>query len=127
MTKSKRIPNSKDVREIHRAVKGLMGPGFMKLMEEYGVDAEKTISFMILSRYLKEERERRSLTLKEISIVTKIPQYRLRAIENASVSKVKPDHLKKYISFLEIGDVAREWAEKNPKVGREFGLDISQD
>jgi hypothetical protein len=127
MSKSKKMPNSKDVREIHHAIKGLMGPGFMKLMEEYGVDTEKAISFLILGRYLKEERERRSLSLKEVTTVTKIPQYRLRAIENASVSKVTPDHLKKYISFLEIEDLAREWAEKNPEVGREFGLENSQD
>ena len=127
MSKSKRIPNSKDVRKIHQAVKDLMGPGFMKLVEEHGVDTEKTIRFLILSRYLKEERERRNLTLKEVSTVTKIPQYRLRAIEKASVSQVTPDHLKKYILFLELEDLAREWAEKNPEVGREFGLEISQD
>jgi cytoskeletal protein RodZ len=67
-------------------------------------------------------REARGLSIKEVAVQLKVPQYRLKAIEEASVSEIKQDIFQKYSEFLELEDWVSEWAAANKKLATKLGL-----
>lgn len=75
--------------------------------------AVDTILFGDVSRKLREAREKRSISVKEVSAELKIPQYRIKAIETGMFVEMLPGVLREYACFLDLSDWVERWMEKN--------------
>ncbi len=81
------------------------------------VDLEQTVRFLSLSKACQGAREQRGLSIKEAAALLKVPQYRLKAIEQGSLRLIEPDTLRAYVGLLELGAYFEEWTAANPVLG----------
>ena len=79
--------------------------------------------FMYISRLCQNKREEKGLTFKKISSQLKIPQYKLKYIEEDSISNIQPDILEKYIEFLGLKKEFDEWLKNNRDIYDELEKD----
>lgn len=57
-----------------------------------------------------------------MSVVTGIPQYRLRAIESGQLSAIRPDLARRYFRTLGIEDWVTRWCRANRELAARAGL-----
>jgi len=67
------------------------------------------------------EERKREVSIKEISSALKIPQYKLKAIEENDVHSIVPEILDRYIELLGLGEEFQKWMEKNREVYEGLG------
>ncbi len=84
--------------------------------------AERTIRFMPLSTQITRRREELGLDVRTLSRRLKIPQYRIRDIEEARLGKIVPEFLRRYVEALELEEFFADWQKANPALAREFEL-----
>jgi len=117
------ILTGQEVSEAKKGLKKLFGASYGPVVKKSKVNVERMIRFMSVSSRLKRERESRGLTIKDAAVKLKVPQYRLTEIENGNVRHLKPDVLKRYISFLDLNEWLKGWVEVNPALAKELKLD----
>ncbi len=106
------LPNEV-VHEIVRQMPKVMGSPFAELIKERRIDMEGTIRFQAVSARCKEAREKARLTLKDVATQLKVPQYRIRDIEERGVSQILPDVFQQYIQLLGLGQWYKKWESVN--------------
>jgi hypothetical protein len=57
-----------------------------------------------------------------MSVVTGIPQYRLRAIEGGHLSALRPDLARRYFRVLGIEEWVKRWCQANRELATRAGL-----
>lgn len=77
-----------EVRRLNEALMSVMPVEIHAAMLEYGINPEDTIRMRSLGAMFRNARAVRNETLKETSIKTKIPQYRIWDIETAGAARV---------------------------------------
>ena len=111
------------VRRLTRdIIRTAFTPGTVAYMQQLGVNFEDSIRLISLQAKCEEAREGLGLTIKEVAVRLKAPQYRIKAIEEGRLKQMLPDVLMKYINFLELEDWFRQWAEANPKLAEKLGV-----
>ncbi len=109
----KEIQLSKEARSLRRKVlsdgearlmaqrlKEVMGQPFVDLMERYEIDVEANLRFMSVASRVQEVRQKKKLDLKEAAAALKVPQYRLRDIEQGRLKHIVADILLQYVHLL---------------------------
>lgn len=76
---------------------------------------------LYISGLCKKSREEKNLSIKDISKKLKIPQYKLKFIEDSILDHIDPKIWKKYIDHLGLNSEFSEWLEKNRDVYEELG------
>lgn len=66
-------------------------------------------------------REEKGIRFKQISSALKIPQYKLKAIEENSVMNIVPEVLNRYVDYLGLGEEFGKWLEENSEVYEGLG------
>ena len=99
-----------------------LGPGTVEVVEGLGLVMSDTVRWSSLQARCEEEREKRGLTLKDISSDLKIPQYRLRAIEKGALREIRPEFAHRYFQYLGIGSWVKRWARCNAELAGRSGL-----
>ena len=84
---------------------------------------ERIIRWSSLRARCEREREKRSLSLKDVSERLKIPQYRLRAIESGKLAAFEPEMAREYFQFLGIDRWIDRWRRANRDLADLTGLD----
>ena len=87
-----------------------------EMLSDFGRKTEDVVRFLGFSTLCKRTREERGLTIKDVSRELKVPQYRLKAIEEKMVEQILPDVLNQYVDFLGLQECFEKWAENNPAV-----------
>ncbi len=90
----------------------------------YNERFEDYIRLMPLGAKCREVRGRLGLSLKEASAKFKIPQYRLKAIEEGQRGEILPGYLKKYIQVLGIKDWLKKWISVNHELAVKLDIDV---
>jgi len=90
-----------------------LGPEVKSLMGRYGTSPADMFLFMPVGKEFAAAREARGLTIKKISQQLRVPQYRLRAIENARVRDLRSDAVSKYAEFLNLTNWYQDWCSEN--------------
>ena len=85
-------------------------------MKKTGVNFEHVIRLSSLGAKCKEAREELGLSIKEASRELKVPQYRLKAIDDPRENEILPEVLTKYVEFLGIESWFEKWKEANPEL-----------
>lgn len=117
------ILSDKDVAVVVKLMCAAMGDHFVTAAAEFGVSMHDNVRYGSLAAKCQEAREKRRLTLKEISAELKIPRYRLQAIEGErGGGSFSADVFRKYIAFLGIGRWVSQWKSKNKDFASRLGI-----
>jgi hypothetical protein len=101
-------------REVRRALIASL-PG----VEAYLARSEDMIRWHALGTRCAEARGARGI--REVSLASGIPQYRLRAIERGHIGEIRPDLACRYFQFLGIEAWVARWCRANPELARRIG------
>jgi ribosome-binding protein aMBF1 (putative translation factor) len=111
-----------EVAVVTRETSRALGPEFSEIIKSYGLVMSDTVRWDSLRARCEEEREKRGLSLRDISSDLKIPQYRLRAIERGSLPYLKPEFAHRYFRYLGIEPWVRRWARGNAEIAKRSGI-----
>ena len=82
------IINQVGVEKVVAMMREALGPDLFDACERLGVDAETIIRYMPLSDKFKEARAERNLTIKEVAVQLKEPQYKIKAVEKGEFKQI---------------------------------------
>jgi hypothetical protein len=99
-----------------------LGSEFLEAASRYDIRLEDGVRWGSLQARCEEEREKRGLSLKAVSLDLNIPQYRIQAIEKGSLRYVRPDFAHRYFRYLQIESWVTRWARMNVSLARRAGL-----
>jgi hypothetical protein len=88
----------------------------------HGLDVEKTIRFHAVAAKVRERREDRGESVKEAAGHLRVPQYRVRAIEDGHIREVDPGILVSYTAYLGLETWLARWKRANRTLAQGLGL-----
>ena len=110
--KEKKFIDAKMAGYITDKIVELM-PNLKWALDKYDISPKDMIRFQMVSEMCRNERQRKELTFKQISLDLKIPQYRLKDVESSSVKNIVADILEKYIDYLGLRKWFNSWKKHN--------------
>jgi len=121
------ILTDKQIKQLVKAAPLVFGPDMCDQMKSFGVNFEEVIRLSSLGAKCQEAREGLGLTIKKVAVQLRVPQYRLKSIEERHGTEILPNVLEKYIKLLKIEKWFQKWAEANPKMAEKLGVNINED
>lgn len=118
-----RILSEEEVAQTTKALRKLLREEFPSIKPGFLRSAEDTVRMHSLRLRFRQARESRSLTFKEVATRLKVPQYRLKAVEEGSLSEIDPTVFTKYRDFLGVEQWVCQWVESNRKLAAKLGID----
>lgn len=103
-------------------MKKVMGPSFLKMAAEAGLDIDGMAALVPVSVTLHDERKRRGITYAQAAKALKVRQHELKAIEAGVANKVNGQILARYAEWLGQIDYLRQWARAQALLARSLGL-----
>ena len=82
-------------------------------MRSYGIDIDATLRLSSLAAKCRAAREEKGFSLKQAALKLKVPQYRLRRIEDARLQAIDGPLLRAYVELLGIKQWFARWAKEN--------------
>ena len=101
---------------LMREMPTAFGEQLYQMIKDRKVDVEADFRFRAVSTRCREVRESSRISLKDVSIALKVPQYRIKDIEGRGVSSLDPEILHCYLDFLGLRRWYRKWERANPKL-----------
>src|SRR5438876_1436574 len=120
-TGAREFPTDAEVEELARRVIENFPPGAAQVLAGYGIDPRDGIRFHPVATRCREARERRGLTIKSAAHELRIPQYRLRDVENGQTNRIEPEVLARYLALLDLGRWFARWKAYNPELTAKLG------
>lgn len=114
------ILSASDVEVLDRELKRAMAESFQGLPAQALDRSQDVIRWQALGARCKEARRARGI--RDMSVITGIPQYRLRAIESGHLSEIRPDLAHRYFRILGIEDWVTRWYRANRELAARAGL-----
>ena len=111
-----------EVQELSRRLTDLLPPKLVAYSLEQGITTEITIRMSSLAARFEEARVARGRSIKEVAEQLRVPQYRIRAVEQGRASEILPEVLAKYSAFLGLDRWCKRWATANQQLGIQLGL-----
>lgn len=105
--------NDDELAILANGIRQLVGENVSLAVEAYGLDVEVMLRFMPVAERCRIARVRKHLSLKDAARVLRVPQYRLKDIEENRVGKVNQAVLILYIELLEIKQWFSRWKAQN--------------
>lgn len=119
-----RILSDEEVVAAAAALRVVMARSFPGLDPELYGDVEHTVRLLSLGTRLKRARETAGLGLKDLSVQTKVPQFRLRAIEEGHQHHLKGAIIARYAAALGELEWLGAWMAANAALTKELRLDV---
>lgn len=88
-------------------------PNLKGVLDKYDISPKDMIRFQVVSETCRSQREKKGLTLKQVALSLKVPQYRLKYIESSSVKHISADILESYVDYLELRKWFNSWKKYN--------------
>ena len=93
-----------------------ISPDIIQVLEKWGMNPRDIVTFTVLAEPIKLARTSRYLSIKDVGREIKAPQYKIKYIEECSISSISMPILQKYIAFLGLDDTFREWCQEFPEL-----------
>ena len=100
----------------------MVGEVISNVPDGYSINIEDNVRFISVATRCQEARVKKGINIKETSFVLKIPQYRLKAIENGGVSRIHPNDLNAYIKYLDLDNWYKRWKYANKVLVNKYDL-----
>lgn len=120
--KKTQILTEDEVQELSRRLTELLPPKVVAYSQDHGITTETTIRMSSLAARFEEARVARGQSIKEVAAQLRVPQYRLRAVEQGRASDIVPEVLAKYSAFLDLDRWCKRWATANQQLGIQLAL-----
>ncbi len=114
------ILSAADVRLLDNELRRALVSSFSDLPAEALERSEDIIRWHALGQRCQEARGARGI--REVSVGSGIPHYRLRAVESGRLSEIRADLARRYFSFLGIGDWVACRCRANQDLATRAGL-----
>lgn len=111
-----KILSDAEVRYMSRRLRKVLDPILGELSGQYGIEIEDSVRFGAVATRLREARESRGLDLKAAAKAARVPQYRLRYMEQCNLRQLRPSDLNGYVDFLGLGRWFACWSKANSKL-----------
>ena len=114
-----------DDEEVQRLLEIMMAamPASMKKMLVLGkINPEDSIRMRSLNAAFRNARETANETLRDTSKKTRIPQYRIRAVEKGNIAEIQPKFLRQLSLHFGLDKWCSRWATVNRKLASELGM-----
>ncbi len=118
----RKILSDDEARLLAKHLKEVMGQEFVDLVEQYEIDVNASLRFMSVASRVQEARQKKKLALKDAATALKVPQYRLRDIEQGRLKQIVANILVQYVGFLGLKTWFGRWRKANPGVVHRLGL-----
>ena len=117
-----RILSEEEVDQITKALQKFIRLECSSMPPELLSSAEDTVRLQSLCSWVGQARKSRNLTIKEVSTLLKVPQDRLKAVEEGSRSGIDSTIFTKYSDFLGLDQWVGQWIENNRKLATKLGI-----
>jgi Helix-turn-helix domain len=107
------ILNDDEITLLAHGIHQLLGEGVTLAAEAYGLDVEAMLRFMPVAEGCRIARARKDLSLKDAARALRVPQYRLKDIEENRVGAVDQAVLILYVELLDIKQWFSRWKAQN--------------
>lgn len=107
------ILNNDELAILANGIHQVLGKSVTLAVEAYGLDVEAIVRFMPVAEKCRIARARKDLSLKDAARALRVPQYRLKDIEENRVGAVDQAVLVLYIELLEIKQWFSRWKAQN--------------
>lgn len=107
------IFNDDEIAILAKGIHQGLGDGFTLAAEAYGLDVEAILRFMPVAEKCRIARARKDLSLKDAARALRVPQYRLKDIEENRAGAVDQTVLVLYIELLDIKQWFSRWKAQN--------------
>ncbi len=105
--------NKQQAKLVINKIRDVLGQEITGILDKSAINPDHMVRFQYISNLCKNTREQMQISLKHVSEKLKIPQYRLKDIEDTSLKTIMPDVLEKYVEFLGLTDAFRDWLKDN--------------
>jgi transcriptional regulator with XRE-family HTH domain len=112
-----------EVKAIVAAAEVAAGPEIVAIAKRLGVDRDAKVRLLALQLKCGNAREKLGLSLTQAAARLRVPQYRLRAIENGVLRTLDADVLRLYVQLLGVGRWFRRWVVANANLAARIGID----
>lgn len=116
------IPSQRDMETVIAAMKKVLGPDFLAMAAEHGVNIEEMACFTPLSAHIEEARGRMGLSVKAVAKQLKTTQTKIKAIEGSSLDDVDGTVLAGYAALVGQGEYLAAWANANAALAHRLGV-----
>jgi hypothetical protein len=103
------ILNNDELAILTNGIHEVVGESVTLAVEAYGLDVEAILRFMPVAERCRIARARKDLSLKDAARALRVPQYRLKDIEENRVGAVDQAVLVRYIELLDIKQWFSRW------------------
>ena len=117
-----RILSEEEVAQTTKALRKLLRVEFPGMRLRFLSSAEDTVRLQSLRSRFRQARESTGLTIKEVSTRLKVPQYRLKAVEEGPLSEIDSTIFTRYSDFLGLDQWVSQWVESNRKLATRLGI-----
>lgn len=93
----RKVLSEHEIRIISRKVRQIIDPILGDHYSRYGLNVEDSIRFQAVATRLREAREACGMDLKAMGKALRVPQYRLRYIEDCNIKRLTSADLNAYI------------------------------
>lgn len=107
------ILNNDELAILTNGIHQVLGESVTRAVEAYGLDVEALLRFMPVAERCRIARARKDLSLKDAARALRVPQYRLKDIEENRVGAVDQAVLVLYIELLDIKQWFSRWKAQN--------------
>ena len=107
------ILNNDELAILANGIHQALGESVTLAVEAYGLDVEAILRFMPVAERCRIARARKDLSLKDAARSLRVPQYRLKDIEENRVGAVDQAVLVLYIELLDIKRWFSRWKAQN--------------
>lgn len=91
-------------------------PNLKEAFDRYDISPKDMIRFRMVAEMCRSQRDKKGLTFKQIASILKVPQYRLKYIEDSSVKHINADILENYVDYLDLRKWFNSWKKHNMDV-----------
>ena len=109
-----RFLTEEEAGEVTKRIYDALGLNVARMLGDYG--AQDLIRTMPIKKACQDAREKMGITIKEVSLRLKIPQYYLKGAEGVTGGVLESGVLVQYVEFLGIKDYFDKWLESNRDV-----------
>lgn len=120
------ILSNEEVDIAVELLRSALGEPFGTFAKSHGISVEDTLRFLPVGRKCQAAREGRGSSIKQVAAELKVPQYRLKAVEDGGFRQLDPVVLKKYISHLGLTRWFRRWKNANVELAGKLGFDVGK-
>ena len=107
------ILNNDELAILANGIHQVLGESVTVAVEAYGLDVEAILRFMPVAERCRIARARKDLSLKNAARALRVPQYRLKDIEENRVGAVDQAVLVLYVELLDMKQWFSRWKAQN--------------